>query len=60
MARGTHGHEGGFHAGMERKNPPVPDPSRAEIGRKHPTVNEGAVRREVGESKPVTLGPRTA
>ena len=57
---GTHGHEGGFHAGMEKKNPNVPDPSREPIGGKHPSVDEGAVRTEVGSVKPSTLGPRTA
>ena len=58
--RGIHGNEGGFHAGMERHNPPESDPSRAPIGTKHPTVDEGANRSEVGQVNPPTLGPRTA
>lgn len=46
--------------GLSTKNPPVNDSSRKPIGSMgHPTVDEGAVRSEVGEAAP-TIGPRTA
>lgn len=58
--RGVHSNKGGFHAGMTRTNPPETDSSRSPIGTKYPTVEKGAVRTEVGQVVPSTLGPRTA
>jgi hypothetical protein len=46
--------------GLTDKSPPVNDSSRKPIGSmSHPTVDEGAVRSEVGEAAP-PIGPRTA
>ena len=54
------GGQGSLHEGLKTHSPPVYDSSRAPIGSKHPDVNEGAVRKDVGEVKPSTIGPRTA
>jgi len=50
---------GGLHKGLKTHNPKAEDASRREIGKGHPTVNEGAVRKDVAATPP-TLGPRTA
>ena len=50
---------GNLLEGLSRSNPPESDASRKPIGSKYPSVNTGAVRKDVGENPP-TLGPRTA
>ncbi len=54
------GGQSSLHEGLKTRSPPVNDSSRKPIGSMHPSVDEGAVRKEVGEVKPSTIGPRTA
>lgn len=54
------GGQGSMHEGLKTNSPPVYDESRKPIGSKHPTVDEGANRSEVGEVSPASIGPRTA
>jgi len=51
----------GMHEGMKTHSPPVGDSSRKALGSAHSTSMDAEDRPGgVAESKPVTIGPRTA